>query len=275
MWATCRGMKGAAEGRSAAKAEPSIELPPAVNDLLASGTAEKPVHALLLGASGAEGATFRIFGDGGISPAEFRRSLAWQFERRHKGKRPEIDVVIGPSRFEIRISPAGEPDETVLIILARSAAEAEKLHRVYDYLFGEDNEPDDYLFGEDKEPIYDGNDPPSEAAEPPPLRMRDDLNTAVKNARRQVFRRARPAALAAAFKAMVKNVDLLNPDLPADERLRRSRRLVRTYERVRKRNPKFHDDSPELRAARSIINKFQYQQRQKSKQAAASMPALG
>ena len=41
----------------------------------------------------------------------------------------------------------------------------------------------------------------------------------------------------------------------------RPRTLRRTYECLRKRNPDFHDDSDQLRAARSIINKFQFQRR--------------
>jgi hypothetical protein len=110
---------------------------------------------------------------------------------------------------------------------------------------------------------YTGEAPPSETADTPPqLRMREDFNTAVKQARAQVFRRdaseLRLAAASAAYKAMLKNVDLLNARLPESERLTRARRLVRAYERLRKRNPAFEDHSKQLLAAFSIINKVKY-----------------
>jgi hypothetical protein len=106
-------------------------------------------------------------------------------------------------------------------------------------------------------PDYAGTTPsPGPADTSQHARMRDDLNTAVKNARAQVFRRdtskLRLAATTAAYKAMLKHVDLLNPRLAEDERLRRAARLLKTYNRIRKRDPEFHDDSDQLRAARRI-----------------------
>lgn len=67
--------------------------------------------------------------------------------------------------------------------------------------------------------------------------------------------------LLAVYETLVLTSNLLNSDLGQDERLRRARTLRRTYECLRKRNPDFHDDSDQLRAARSIINKFQFQRR--------------
>jgi stage II sporulation SpoAA-like protein len=67
--------------------------------------------------------------------------------------------------------------------------------------------------------------------------------------------------LLAVYETLVLTGNLLNSDLGQEERLRRARTLRRTYECLRKRNPDFHDDSDQLRAARSIINKFQFQRR--------------
>jgi hypothetical protein len=101
----------------------------------------------------------------------------------------------------------------------------------------------------------------------------DDLNTAVKKARAKVFRRdaskQRLAAAAAAYKAMLKNIDLLNPRLSESERLTRARRLVRAYERLRKRKPAFEDHSKQLLAAFSIINKVKYRGAEAKKAALA------
>jgi hypothetical protein len=79
--------------------------------------------------------------------------------------------------------------------------------------------------------------------------MRDDLNTAlnaaVKVARTEILGRL---------------VDLGNSALAPDERLRRARRLVRSYQRRRAENPDF-PASAEVRGAFSIINKDNYERR--------------
>jgi hypothetical protein len=103
----------------------------------------------------------------------------------------------------------------------------------------------------------------------------EDIVTAIgylaakKAAREQTVRAAdetRPldltaVRLLAVYETLLLTSNLLNSDLGQDERLRRARTLRRTYECLRKRNPDFHDDSDQLRAARSIINKFQFQRR--------------
>jgi tetratricopeptide (TPR) repeat protein len=128
---------------------------------------------------------------------------------------------------------------------------------------------------------YTREPPPSEAAVTPPLRMGENLNTEVKKAKAENLARAKPrpkprssTLQLATYKALVQNVDLLNPELPEAERLRRSRRLVRAYGRVRERRPKFRDDNEQLRAAYSIVNSDQYQ-RDKLKREAAGKLAFG
>src|SRR5262249_23050648 len=100
--------------------------------------------------------------------------------------------------------------------------------------------------------------------------MGDDFNTVVKQAKAENLARAKPRSTPrsstlqlATYQALVEKADLLNPELLEDERLTRARRLVRAFERVRERRTKFRDDGPKLRAARTIINRFQYQQRLK------------
>jgi hypothetical protein len=123
-------------------------------------------------------------------------------------------------------------------------------------------------------PDYIKEAPPPEADDASQLRMRDDFNTKVKTAKIETLARGKSATLQlATYRALLRNVDLLNPELSQDERLTRARRLVRAYERVRERRPKFHDDGAQLRAARSIINRFQYQQ--KLKREAAHRLAAG
>jgi hypothetical protein len=104
-------------------------------------------------------------------------------------------------------------------------------------------------FVESKNPSYTSDAPASEAAVTPPLRMRDDLNVAlnaaVKVARTEILGRL---------------VDLGNSALAPDERLRRARRLVRSYQRRRAENVNF-PASAEVRAAFSIINKDNYERR--------------
>lgn len=100
-------------------------------------------------------------------------------------------------------------------------------------------------------------------------RMGDDLNTAVKKTKAETLARGKPRMSTvrqlANYKALIQHVDLLNPELPEDERLRRARRLVRAYERVRERRPKFHDHCKQLLAAFSIVNKVKYPGRKRRK----------
>lgn len=128
-------------------------------------------------------------------------------------------------------------------------------------------------------PGYTGDTPSSETAETSPLlRMpEDDLNTKVKKAKAENLARVtpRPATLqTATYRALLQNVDLLNPDLAEDERKRRAHRLVAAYKRVRNRRPQFRDHNRQLRAAFSIVNKAQYQ-RDKLKREAALRLAPG
>jgi hypothetical protein len=124
-----------------------------------------------------------------------------------------------------------------------------------------------------------GEAPPSETAEPSAASgMRDDLNTKVKKAKAENLARgnARPSThQLATYKALVQNVDLLNPDLAEDERLRRAKRLVKAYGRVRERRPQFHDKHKQLRVAFSIVNSHQYERTAKPKREAAKKLAMG
>jgi hypothetical protein len=107
---------------------------------------------------------------------------------------------------------------------------------------------------ENNPPHYDGDPPPSETAEPSAASgMWDDLNTNLKTA----VKLARTEALA-------RLVDLNNPALTQGERLRRARRLVRSFQRRRAENPDF-PASPEVLTAFSIINKDNYQRRKAAK----------
>jgi hypothetical protein len=101
--------------------------------------------------------------------------------------------------------------------------------------------------------------------------MRDDLNKKVKKAKAENLARgnARPSThQLATYRALVQNVDLLNPELSDDERLRRAKRLVQAYERLRARRPSFHDhNNKQLLAAFSIMNKVKYRRSQAKKAA--------
>ena len=102
--------------------------------------------------------------------------------------------------------------------------------------------------------------------------MRDDLNTAVKKAKAENLARAKPRPKPrssthqlATYRALVEHVDLLNSELPEDERKRRAKRLVQAYGRVRERRPKFHDTNEQLRAAFRVVNSDLYQRRKARK----------
>jgi hypothetical protein len=73
--------------------------------------------------------------------------------------------------------------------------------------------------------------------------MRDDFNIATKPARTEVLARM---------------ADLDNPELSTKEPLTRARRIVRSFERHRAKDPDFLA-CPEARKAVSIINKHNYQ----------------
>jgi uncharacterized protein YjbI with pentapeptide repeats len=60
------------------------------------------------------------------------------------------------------------------------------------------------------------------------------------------------ARMTAAYEVLVRDSDLTNPALVEDERLRRATRLLKTYNRLRKHDPDFHDSNDQLRAARRI-----------------------
>jgi hypothetical protein len=60
------------------------------------------------------------------------------------------------------------------------------------------------------------------------------------------------ARMMAAYEVLVRESDLLNPELSEPEQLRRAGNLISTYNRLRKHDPKFHDNNDQLRAARRI-----------------------
>jgi hypothetical protein len=128
--------------------------------------------------------------------------------------------------------------------------------------------------------IYAGA-PPPRPAEHPQEGMGDDLNTKVKQAKAEILALAKPrpkprssTLQLATYRALLQNVDLLNPDLGEDERRRRAKRLVKAYGRVRERRPRFHDRNEQLQAAFSIVNRDQYQRTGKPKREAAKL-AIG
>jgi len=71
---------------------------------------------------------------------------------------------------------------------------------------------------------------------------------------------------------LIGDVDLENPELDPVDRLRRAEHLLTTYKRLRKVNANFYDDSPQLKAARSITNRANYPQ-VKAKRASAAKKA--
>lgn len=75
--------------------------------------------------------------------------------------------------------------------------------------------------------------------------MRDDFNIVVKEARTEVLARL---------------ADLDNPALSDAERLTRARRVVRSFDRRRAENRDL-PETPEVKAARSLVNRDNYQRR--------------
>jgi hypothetical protein len=114
-----------------------------------------------------------------------------------------------------------------------------------------------------------GEAPSSEAADTsPPLRMREQFNRAAKEAKAE----RTAAGRLANYEFLIGNVDLENPELDPVDRLRRAEHLLTTYKRLRKVNANFYDDSPQLKAARSITNRANYPQ-VKAKRASAAKKA--
>jgi hypothetical protein len=132
---------------------------------------------------------------------------------------------------------------------------------------------DEEFLGASQKPDYTGKAPPSSPADTSAEGMGDDdLNTKVKKAKAENLARAKPRPKPrssthqwATYKSLLQHVDLLNPELPKDERRRRAKRLVQAYGRLRERRPKFHDDNEQLSAAFSIVNKVQYERRKAAK----------
>ncbi|MGH7065756.1 MAG: hypothetical protein ACREET_16910 [Stellaceae bacterium] len=130
---------------------------------------------------------------------------------------------------------------------------------------------------------YTAHLPSSEADDTSRLRMRDDLNIAVKKTKAETLARPKSrltrakvrlaeARALATYKALVRHVDLLNPELPEAEKVTRAERLVKAYERLHKANPDFRDTGEQLRAARRI-RMADYRRRKSAPQAAQA--ALG
>jgi primosomal protein N'' len=101
--------------------------------------------------------------------------------------------------------------------------------------------------------------------------MGKNIKEAIKKAKAEALRKAKPnlaaVRLSATYDVLVRDSDLSNPQLSEPERLRRAEHLVKTYKRLRKVDPDFHDDADQLRLARKMINKRQYERR-KAKRAA-------
>jgi hypothetical protein len=64
-----------------------------------------------------------------------------------------------------------------------------------------------------------------------------------------------------AFEIRARDSDLDNPNLNREERRRRAKNLVQTYDRLRKHDPSYQDDSGIVQRARSILNKSNYRPR--------------
>jgi tetratricopeptide (TPR) repeat protein len=62
----------------------------------------------------------------------------------------------------------------------------------------------------------------------------------------------------AAFELRARESDLDSPHVDPDERRRQAKNLVQTYDRLRKRDPDYQDDSGIVQKARSLLNKSNY-----------------
>lgn len=96
------------------------------------------------------------------------------------------------------------------------------------------------------------DDPPSQPADTSQPGMRDDFNTALKQRKAEAVAPLAAALAVARYEVLARDVDLLNPRLAEDERLRRAERLLRAYTRLRKTNPEYRDTGEQLRAARRM-----------------------
>jgi hypothetical protein len=111
-------------------------------------------------------------------------------------------------------------------------------------------------FDESKAPGYTGAAPPFQPAEISQPGMADDLDQQLMSAGGTLR-----SAVTASYEILARHVDLLNPQLGEGEKVTRAERLLKSYKRQRKANPDFYDDSPQLVAARSIVNRANYQRR--------------
>lgn len=78
------------------------------------------------------------------------------------------------------------------------------------------------------------------------------------------------ARLQATYEILGRESDLANPKLSTEERMGRAIHLRKTYDRLRKLDPSFHDDGEQLRLARKLLNARAYQRRKAAKLAAAA-----
>ena len=201
--------------------------------------------------------------------AEFAHALVIVTElnkaRRERGQEPYRKAWFSPSLLQIydmqltRYFPVGElrwyneKASSELIETAKHVFPEFQKYSLFRQFFDDTDDPG--YTGDDT-----GDAPPSEPADTSQrAQMWDrDLNTELKIA----VKLARTEALA-------RLVDLGNPALAPDERLRRARRLVASYQRRKAENPGF-PASPEVRAAFSVVNKENYRRR---KAAAAGQSA--
>jgi hypothetical protein len=131
-------------------------------------------------------------------------------------------------------------------------------------------------------PVYTGDAPPSGTAEPSAAPgMRDDFDTEVKKAKAENLARAKPRSKPrssmhqlANYRALVQNVDLLNPKLAPDERRRRANRLLTAYDRLREVRPRFRDRNAQLTEARRI-KKAAHRERRRASENGSPLVALG
>jgi hypothetical protein len=171
-----------------------------------------------------------------------------------------VDMEVGPYVIKVSLTPPvkGKP---VTYVFRRSGTENVTIDdalALFAEMYRRSADNRDLAVEADK--YYTKDAPPSGPADTSQQgRMRNDFDfdIAVKEARTETLARL---------------VDLGNPALSPAERLRRARRLVRSYQRRKADNPEFQT-SPEVREAFSIINRDAYQ-RQKAKAARSAKLAI-
>jgi hypothetical protein len=82
--------------------------------------------------------------------------------------------------------------------------------------------------------------------------MRNGFEIAAKEAKAERTAAAQVVTRLANYQFLARTVDLENPKLAADERLRRARRLLTAYERLLRAKPDLKDSNAQLTAARRI-----------------------